>query len=65
MNEIKMFFIGFSAGVLLVIILLSVNVQKGNIKSPDVSLAPVPQELPKDIEYDEIKIQFKLKEVIL
>ena len=65
MSEIKMFFIGFTAGVLLVITLLSVNVQKGNIESKDVSLAPVPQELPKDIEYDEIKVQFKLIEAIL
>lgn len=57
---------GVLIGVVMVIVIYCIDCQKQTEVKENVSLAPVPKELPKDvIEFTEIKIPKNLTEVIL
>lgn len=55
---------GVFIGVVMVILIYCLDMPKQEQVKENMSMRP-PKELPADIEYDEIKVQFNLKEVIL
>lgn len=63
-TELIHFIAGFIVGALVVIcIFFNLMDNKQNIQQENISFAP--KELPKDIEFEEIKIPKNLREVIL
>lgn len=66
-KDLAITFLGILFGLTIYAIYLDYtdNTRKNSEIQENVSLKPIPKELPQDIEFDEIRIPKNLKEVIL